>query len=156
MRHGYAMYDLDRFISAQAEDYDTALAELRRGRKTSLWIWYVFPQLAVLGCSFRARHFGIADIGEARAYMDHGVLGPRYLRCVGALIVHECRPAEKIIGSRIDAPKLRSSPTLMTVVGGRPQLDIALAAFFSGGWREPTLAVLDGLSRALRERVACR
>ena len=139
------MYDLERFLSAQADDYDTALAELRRGRKTSHWIWYVFPQLAVLGRSFPARHFGIADIGEARAYMDHGELGPRYLRCVRALLAHEGQPAEEVMGSRIDAIKLRSSLTLMAAAGGGPQVELALAAFLDGVPCGRTLAALDGL-----------
>ncbi|MCP3971986.1 MAG: DUF1810 domain-containing protein [Rhodobacteraceae bacterium] len=69
------MPGLDRFVEAQASDYDTALAEIRAGRKQSHWMWYIFPQLAGLGRSATAQAYGVADLAEARAYLAHGVLG---------------------------------------------------------------------------------
>ena len=75
---------LERFLSAQDEGdtYARALAELRTGSKRSHWMWFVFPQLAGLGSSAMARHYAIRSLGEARAYLDHDVLGPRYAACV--------------------------------------------------------------------------
>jgi uncharacterized protein (DUF1810 family) len=69
--------DLHRFLEAQADAYDTALAELKRGRKTSHWMWFIFPQIAGLGHSAMARFYAIASLDEARAYLAHPVLGPR-------------------------------------------------------------------------------
>ena len=77
-------YDLERFVMEQDRDYDTVLAELRRGRKTSHWIWFIFPQIAGLGHSAMSRHFAIGSLDEARAYLAHPVLGPRLRECAGS------------------------------------------------------------------------
>ncbi len=103
--------DLDRFVAAQATDYDTALAELAAGRKRSHWMWYIFPQIAGLGRSPTARHYAIRDLAEARAYLAHPLLGPRYRAAVAALMTHRDRGAVAILGEA-DALKLRSSLTL--------------------------------------------
>ena len=105
--------ELDRFVTAQAAGgtYEQALAELRRGRKTSHWMWFVFPQIAGLGHSPTSRHFAIASLDEARAYLDHPVLGPRLRECAGVVAATTGRSAVKIFGG-IDAQKLRSSMTL--------------------------------------------
>ena len=81
------MADLDRFVHAQDQGgtYDRALAELRAGRKTSHWMWFVFPQIAGLGRSPMAQRYAIASLDEARAYLDHPVLGPRLRECAAAL-----------------------------------------------------------------------
>lgn len=113
------MADLDRFRAAQ-EDPEagvaTALRELRAGRKTSHWIWYVFPQLAGLGRSSTARHFGLVDAGEAAAYLRDPVLGPRLVEAVAAVHAHLVGPRpgriETLMGSRVDALKLVSCLTL--------------------------------------------
>ncbi len=126
------MYDLERFITAQEQDFEIALSELRAGCKMSHWIWYIFPQLAALGFSFRAKFYGLDDLDEARAYMDHRVLGPRYLNCVKALLEHEELPAEEVMGGAIDAKKLKSSLTLMLAAGGGSMLHQAQDAFFGG------------------------
>ena len=103
-------FDLARFVSAQAHTYEYALAELRRGRKRSHWMWFVFPQLAGLGRSSTAQHYGIRSLAEARAYLEHPVLGPRLLEI--SSVVAELPPGvEEIFGS-VDAMKLRSSMTL--------------------------------------------
>jgi uncharacterized protein (DUF1810 family) len=103
-------FDLGRFVSAQANTYERALAELRDNRKTSHWMWFVFPQLAGLGHSSTARHYAITGLPEARAYLAHPVLGLRLREC--ADIVAAAPPgAEEIFGS-VDATKLRSSMTL--------------------------------------------
>jgi uncharacterized protein (DUF1810 family) len=102
---------LSRFVQAQENDYAQALAEIRRGRKQSHWIWYIFPQIDGLGSSSTARHYAIKSIGEARAYLEHAVLGPRLLECAEAALRVEGRSAFEIFGSPDDM-KLRSSATL--------------------------------------------
>jgi uncharacterized protein (DUF1810 family) len=104
-------YDLDRFVAAQDRDYETVLGELRRGRKSSHWIWFIFPQIAGLGYSAMSQHFAIGSLDEARGYLAHPVLGPRLRECVRLVLAVEGRTAEEILGS-IDAMKLRSSMTL--------------------------------------------
>jgi uncharacterized protein (DUF1810 family) len=105
--------DLQRFVRAQDEQktYDEAVAELRRGRKTSHWMWFVFPQIAGLGRSPMAQTYAIADLAEARAYLEHPVLGPRLVESAEIVASHRGSTAEQIF-SRIDAMKLRSSMTL--------------------------------------------
>lgn len=102
---------LERFTEAQAPVWDQVMRELRAGQKTSHWMWYVFPQLASLGRSQRARYYGIADLDEAKAYAAHPVLGPRLRAAAEAVLGHQDRSAEEIMGS-IDAFKLRSCATL--------------------------------------------
>ncbi len=127
-------FDLERFVSAQDEGgtFVQAVAELRRGRKTSHWMWFVFPQISGLGQSPTSRHFAIRSLEEARAYLDHPVLGPRLLECAG--IVASCQgvTAEQIFGS-IDAVKLRSSMTLFhRAEPDQPVFTAVLDRFFGG------------------------
>lgn len=103
---------LQRFVDAQNEGaYQRARAELANGRKTSHWMWFVFPQVAGLGRSATSRQFAVRDLTEARAYLGHDVLGPRLRECVGILLHVQGRSAEQIFGG-LDAMKLRSSMTL--------------------------------------------
>ena len=106
-------YNLERFVAAQDEGatYDHAVGELRRGRKTSHWMWFVFPQIAGLGQSPMSRQFAISSLQEARAYLEHAVLGQRLIKCVGIVAQTRGRTAEEIFGA-VDAQKLRSSITL--------------------------------------------
>lgn len=104
-------HDLARFLTAQADDFDTALAELRAGRKESHWMWYVFPQFAGLGFSSMSQRYAIQSLAEARAYLDHPTLGPRLVWCAEAVLAHAGRSAVDILGSPDDL-KLRSSATL--------------------------------------------
>ncbi len=106
-------YDLERFVAAQntGRTYEQALSELRAGRKTSHWMWFVFPQIAGLGRSGMAQRYAIADLDEARAYLVHPVLGPRLVTAAESVITNRDRTAEEILGG-IDAIKLRSSMTL--------------------------------------------
>ncbi len=105
------MPDLDRFVAAQADLYDHVLAELRRGRKTGHWMWFVFPQIAGLGRSPTSRHYAITSLDEAREYLAHPVLGPRLRECASIVAATQGRTADDIFGD-IDATKLRSSMTL--------------------------------------------
>jgi uncharacterized protein (DUF1810 family) len=106
-------YGLRRFEEAQdaGDTYGAALSELRAGRKATHWIWFVFPQIAGLGRSPTAQRFAIASLDEARAYLEHPVLGPRLLESTRALTEQTGRTAEEIFGP-VDAMKLRSSMTL--------------------------------------------
>jgi uncharacterized protein (DUF1810 family) len=108
-------FDLDRFVSAQAGVYDRVLAEIKRGRKDSHWMWFVFPQIDGLGFSATAKTYAIKSLDEARAYLAHPVLGPRLVECTEATLRIEGRTAEEIFGP-IDAMKLRSSATLFAAV----------------------------------------
>ena len=106
-------YDLRRFVTAQdaGGTYEQAVAELRQGRKTSHWMWFVFPQVAGLGQSPTSRMYAISSLAEARAYLAHPILGPRLLQCAALVCDAQGRSAEQIFGG-IDALKLRSSMTL--------------------------------------------
>jgi uncharacterized protein (DUF1810 family) len=104
-------YDLDRFLLEQQDVYDGVLGELRRGRKTGHWIWFIFPQVAGLGYSPMSQRFAIASLDEARAYLAHPVLGARLRDCAGVLLATRGRTAQEILGST-DAMKLRSCMTL--------------------------------------------
>jgi uncharacterized protein (DUF1810 family) len=129
-------YDLARFVQAQdaGGTYLQALAELRRGRKVSHWMWFVFPQLAGLGRSATARRYAISSLPEARAYLDHEVLGPRLSEATMAVKQLEGLRAETIFGS-IDAMKLHSCMTLFAVAAtGADQalFDDVLKGYFAG------------------------
>jgi uncharacterized protein (DUF1810 family) len=104
-------FDLDRFVVEQEPVYEGVLDELRRGRKTGHWIWFVFPQMAGLGRSAMSQRFAIASLAEARAYLAHPVLGARLRECVAAVLAIRDRTADEILGP-LDAMKLRSSLTL--------------------------------------------
>jgi uncharacterized protein (DUF1810 family) len=104
-------YNLERFVTAQSATYERALGELRRGSKTSHWMWFVFPQIAGLGLSEMAQLYAIASLDEAQAYLRHPVLGQRLRECAAVVAETTERTAEQIFGS-IDAMKLRSSMTL--------------------------------------------
>jgi len=106
-------YDLERFVAAQnaSGTYHQAVEELRRGRKASHWMGFIFPQIAGLGQSAMSRRYAISSLDEATAYLDHPVLGPRLRECAGLVIQAQAQSAEQIFGG-IDAQKLRSSMTL--------------------------------------------
>ena len=126
--------DLERFVRAQDEHrtYTQAVAELRAGRKTSHWMWFVFPQIAGLGSSPTARRYAIADLAEARAYLAHPVLGPRLRECAEIVAGHRDKSAEQIFGG-IDAMKLRSSMTLFAAADpSQPTFAAVLEQFFAG------------------------
>lgn len=132
---------MHRFIEAQRGVFDTALDELRRGRKRSHWMWFVFPQLAGLGRSVAAKLYGLAGLTEAQAYMDHPVLGPRYIACVEALQdLPTCDPVT--VFGPTDAMKLRSSLTLFEAARPSPLLAAALDRWFGGDRDAMTLDLL--------------
>ena len=127
-------YDLQRFVTAQdaGGTYNRAAAELRGGRKTSHWMWFVFPQIAGLGFSPTARTYAITSLDEARAYLAHPVLGPRLTESAAILADLEGRSAGEIFGG-LDAQKLRSSMTLfMHAAVGEPVFRQVLDQYFGG------------------------
>ena len=127
-------YDLNRFVAAQDAHgtYQQAVAELRRGRKTSHWMWFVFPQIAGLGHSPVARTYAISSLDEARAYLAHPVLGPRLVECATIVAQTPDRTAEQVFGG-VDALKLRSCATLFhRAAPQEPVFATVLARFFDG------------------------
>ena len=143
MAGGDNPHDLDRFVEAQAGDYERALAELRSGRKRSHWMWYVFPQLAGLGFSPTSRRYAIKSLAEARAYLAHPVLGPRLIECVQAALDVEGRSAHEIFGSPDDM-KLKSCATLFACVSPAGSLFERLLDKYFGGERDgKTLRLLE-------------
>jgi len=108
-------FDLERFVEAQADDYDRALTEVRGGRKRSHWMWYIFPQIAGLGFSSLSQRYAIRSRAEAEAYLRHPFLGPRLVQIAEAALSVEGRSAREVFGSPDDM-KLHSSATLFAQV----------------------------------------
>jgi uncharacterized protein (DUF1810 family) len=131
---------LERFVEAQDEGgtYEQALAELRAGRKTSHWIWFVFPQIEGLGQSPMSQTYALAGLAEARSYLDHPVLGPRLRECARALLDLDAAAgsAERILGG-IDAVKLRSSMTLFARAAPTDPLFQRVLDRYFGGAADP-------------------
>jgi uncharacterized protein (DUF1810 family) len=127
-------FNLERFVAAQdaAGTYASAVEELRRGRKTSHWMWFVFPQIAGLGQSQMSRTYAIASLDEARAYLADPVLGPRLLECAALVRAASAPSAEAIFGG-IDTQKLRSSMTLfLRAAPAEPVFQEVLDRYFAG------------------------
>jgi uncharacterized protein (DUF1810 family) len=132
--------DLERFVAAQDQGatYETAVTELRWGRKRSHWMWFVFPQIAGLGQSPISRRYAISSLAEAQAYLAHPVLGPRLVECARIVASLKAPSAEDIFGG-IDAIKLRSSMTLFARADPtNPVFGEVLAAYFGGEADEAT------------------
>ena len=129
-------HDLQRFVAAQEGVYESALTQLRAGRKTGHWMWFVFPQIQGLGMSAMSQRYAIASIEEARAYLEHPVLGPRLAACARALTELGGHDAEAIFGG-IDAIKLRSSMTLFARATEDDSLYHAVLDQYFGGEADP-------------------
>jgi uncharacterized protein (DUF1810 family) len=130
---------VERFVTAQQGTYDAVVSELRAGRKTSHWMWFVFPQIAGLGRSPTAQHYAIASLEEAQAYLAHPVLGPRLLECARILTELDTTSPQAIFGS-VDAMKLRSSMTLFAhAAPEQPVFREVLAQYFGGAEDQATL-----------------
>ena len=138
--------DLQRFLDAQESSYAVALAEIRTGQKRSHWMWYIFPQCAGLGFSPSSRHFAIASLAQARAYLDHPVLGSRLRECVNALLRIEGRSAREIFGTPDDM-KLRSSVTLFAQASEPQSAFAAVLDRFYDGRPDPRTLELIGASQ---------
>jgi len=123
--------ELEMFVEAQDTVWNDVLAEIRGGKKTSHWMWFVFPQLAELGQSHMAQLYGIEDLAEATAYLGHSELRRRLVEVSQLLLDHHGTDATEIFGAT-DAKKLRSSMTLFAAVPGAPDVFAeVLATFFA-------------------------
>src|SRR5689334_1276863 len=136
-------FNLQRFLTAQAEDYECALAELQRGRKESHWIWYIFPQVAGLGHSSMSQEYAIRSRDEAIAYLEHITLGARLRRCCEALLKLQGTNVQEIMGYPDDL-KLRSSMTLFAMISKTESVfHNVLNTFYAGQMDERTIAFLQ-------------
>ena len=138
-------HDLDRFVHAQAQTLAQACAELRAGRKTSHWMWFVFPQLRGLGHSAMAQRYGIASLDEARAYLEHPLLGARLAGCT-QLVIDAARPPADIFGSPDDL-KFRSCMTLFDRASVGPNVFGEALGLVGNGPDPATLRLLAALPR---------
>jgi uncharacterized protein (DUF1810 family) len=127
---------LDRFVRAQAGIYPTALLELKSGKKRTHWMWFIFPQMLGLGNSANARAYAMHSGAEARAYLDHDLLGPRLLECTQAMLGHagDMKPVE-ILGP-IDTLKFNSSMTLFEAISDTPEPFTRALDEMCGGLRD--------------------
>lgn len=134
--------DLQRFVAAQAPVYPGVVSELAAGRKQSHWMWFIFPQIAGLGHSAMAQTYAVGSRGEAVAYLDHPLLGPRLRECTRLVNAVQGRSAHAILGFPDDM-KFRSSMTLFAKVT-RDNADFvaAIARYFDGAFDEATIAKL--------------
>ena len=144
-------FDLDRFVEAQTSAYDTAIGELRAGRKRSHWIWFILPQLRGLGMSQMSARYGLQSLAEASAYLAHPILGPRIRECVHTLNALPGNDAVAVLGE-IDALKLRSCLTVFAEASREARQDESLFQqgidkYFRG---QPDAATLSLLGRAAR------
>ena len=138
-------YLLSRFVLAQEDDFEQALSEIRGGKKRTHWMWYIFPQIDGLGFSSTARYYAIQNIEEAKAYLDHPILGPRLLECAEAAAGVEGRSATEIFGSPDDL-KLRSCATLFACVSPPSSVFERLLEKFYGGERDQKTLQLLGIN----------
>ena len=123
-------FNLQRFVEAQSTAFERARAELLAGRKVTHWMWFVFPQLEGLGRSEMARRYAISSLAEARAYLEHPILGPRLVECTRIVNRLDGKSAREVFGAPDDL-KFRSSLTLFArVASGEPVFDQALAKYF--------------------------
>jgi uncharacterized protein (DUF1810 family) len=134
-------FDLQRFVDAQERVYGHVTAELSAGRKRSHWMWFVFPQLKGLGFSATSQRYGISGLDEARAYLDHPILGPRLRECTGLMLQIEGRSLDEILGYP-DNLKFRSSMTLFSRAGDDHRFDAAIGKYCAGEPDARTLALL--------------
>ena len=135
-------YNLHRFLGAQGRIYDTVLAELRAGRKSSHWVWFIFPQIAGLGHSAMAQQFAIDSLDEAKSYLQHPVLGPRLRACTQLVLDVNGRSGDEIFPYP-DNLKFRSCMTLfMTAATDNSLFKDALLKYFDGKPDQLTLEIL--------------
>jgi uncharacterized protein (DUF1810 family) len=137
------LFDLQRFIDAQAPVYSRVVEELRRSQKQRHWMWFIFPQLAGLGHSSMAQRFAISSREEAVAYLAHNVLGSRLRECTALVNAVEGRTILEILGSPDDL-KFRSSMTLFGAISSDPEFTTAVTKFYGG---TPDQRTLDLLAR---------
>ena len=137
-------YDIDRFLIAQKDAYPFALKEIKNGRKTSHWIWYIFPQLRDLGYSYNARYYGIENIEEAKEYYSHDVLRNHLIEISEVLYALDETNIIRIVGD-IDSRKIQSCMTLFLEVD--PSCNVfqdILNKYYNGQKDKETINILKG------------
>lgn len=137
------MDNLQRFLDGQRFGYETALKEMKAGEKRSHWIWYIFPQIKGLGHSPNAQYYGISDLEEAKAYLEHPVLGARLREITKEVLNHASRGIQTIMGAPIDALKFKSSMTLFDAISPNDIFAQALDTFFDGKKDGRTISLLN-------------
>lgn len=135
-------YNLARFIEAQEYNYPNALQEIRDSRKTSHWIWFIYPQMKGLGRSYNSQYYGISFLEEARAYLAHPLLGMRLREITHALLTHKSESADKILG-HIEALKVRSCMTLFDIIEPNTIFAEVLDSFYEGTRDNRTLQLTN-------------
>lgn len=135
-------YNLQRFVDAQNADYEMALSEIKKGRKRSHWIWYIFPLFKEFAHSHIAEYYGIEDKGEAEAYLLHPILGIRIRRISEALLQHRGKDVKDIFGD-LDAGKVRSCMTMFDYISPNDVFGQVLDTFYGGKRGGRTLRVLN-------------
>ena len=139
-----AFENLQRFIDTQKNDYAIALNEIKNGRKQSHWMWYIFPQIEGLGYSSTSKYYAIKNIDEAKAYLNHAVLGKRLIEISNELINLKSSNAKNIFGSPDDM-KLKSCMTLFAAIPGADIVfESVLKKFFNGSKDTKTLQIIAG------------
>ncbi|GGC12755.1 DUF1810 domain-containing protein [Dyadobacter sediminis] len=134
--------NLNRFLEAQNRDYSQALSEMKSGRKRSHWIWYIFPQIHGLGFSSTSEFYAITDLNEANDYLQHPVLGSRLIEITKAVLAHNGKTANQIMGSPDDL-KLKSCMTLFGLLENtNPVFQQVLDKYFNGMQDQKTLAII--------------
>ena len=137
-------FELERFIKAQEGIYDTALSELQAGRKRSHWMWFIFPQIDGLARSSTAGYFAIKSVDEAKAYLEHPVLGPRLQECTRALLSLNGKSASDVFGYPDDL-KFCSSMSLFDHAAPENKLfEAAIDKYCAEERDQKTLAILHG------------
>ncbi len=150
----YSNNDLSRFLDAQNKLYLTALSEIRKGKKETHWMWFIFPQIKGLGKSDTANLYAISDLQEATDYLEHPILGKHLIEISELLLTFKRKSADGIFGD-LDARKLRSSMTLFSLVENtNPIFQEILEAFFSGECDPLTLSIINSTIKSSAEAVA--
>lgn len=133
--------NLERFIKAQEYDYKIALEEIRKGRKESHWIWYIFPQISSLGYSDMAKYYGINDLEEAKKYIDNEILGYRLIEISNELLKLNVKDLTYVLGD-IDTLKVKSCMTLFELVSDNSVFSEVLEKYYNGERDEKTLQLV--------------
>lgn len=135
-------YNLNRFVEAQNNVYEQVVNELAQGRKTSHWMWYIFPQIKGLGYSSTAMYYALSSLDEATEYLNHPVLGHRMVECCQILLGLENKTAVDIFGG-IDTMKLKSSMTLFSLATDNPVFNQVLNMYYNGEKDNATLRIIE-------------
>jgi uncharacterized protein (DUF1810 family) len=139
----YSNNDLIRFLEAQNQLYLTALSEIKKGKKETHWMWFIFPQITGLGKSDTANLYAITDLNEATEFFEHPILGKHIVEISELILTFKMKSAEAILGE-LNARKLRSSMTLFALIENtNPVFQEVLDVFFSGEHDPLTLAIIN-------------